>query len=451
MRRTSSVAVATTVVLAAGTVASAGGMVLPVRGVRTLARGGAFIAGADDADALWQDPAGLAHLAGNDRRALLFDAAFVYQTVDYAAVDATGAPLPTAHNLQPGQPIPALAGALGIGDRLVIAGGLGAPYNAVHRYAADGPQRYASVGLDGSNFVVVTAGVAYRVTDQLRIGATVQDLVSRISSRVVVSGCPGAMTCAADDRSFDASIEVAQTDYLAPSGSIGVQYDASPAITAGLVVQAPTRISGTGTLKLGLPSAPVFDNAQVTGDRARLSFTLPPSVRAGVEWHDAHLRIEAALDVELWSMHGGIVIAPDGMRVETVAAGSLPVARMTIPRDYATTFAPSLGIEWHGPRVMLGVGYAYETAAANAGDVSVLTVDASKHLVGLGGGYEFEGWQIGAAAGLVALGDVEVTPAAAKVPQLAPLADPASVVRTVNAGTYRSRYVIGGLRFARRW
>ena len=48
--------------------ARAGGMLLPVRGVRTVERAGALIAGADDADALWLDPAGLAHLTiGSER------------------------------------------------------------------------------------------------------------------------------------------------------------------------------------------------------------------------------------------------------------------------------------------------------------------------------------------------------------------------------------------------
>jgi len=51
--------------------AAAGGMVLPVRGVRTLERGGAFVAGADDADALWLDPAGLAHVHGKGTKAFL--------------------------------------------------------------------------------------------------------------------------------------------------------------------------------------------------------------------------------------------------------------------------------------------------------------------------------------------------------------------------------------------
>jgi predicted molibdopterin-dependent oxidoreductase YjgC len=39
-------------------------MVLPIHGARSLSRAGAFTAGASDADALWQNPAGLAHAAG---------------------------------------------------------------------------------------------------------------------------------------------------------------------------------------------------------------------------------------------------------------------------------------------------------------------------------------------------------------------------------------------------
>src|ERR1051325_8770345 len=86
--------------------AAAGSMMLPVRGVRTVERAGALIAGADDADALWLNPAGLAHLAGDGHKALLFDAAYVYQTVDYTRIDSGGNQLAPVSNQQPGQPIP---------------------------------------------------------------------------------------------------------------------------------------------------------------------------------------------------------------------------------------------------------------------------------------------------------------------------------------------------------
>jgi hypothetical protein len=99
-------------------------MVLPVSGIRSLARGGALVAGAEDADAVWQNPAGLAHAAGDGTRALLFDLGLVYQPVDIDGIDTSGLPQARASNEQPTQPVPAVAGSLGIGDRLVIAGGI---------------------------------------------------------------------------------------------------------------------------------------------------------------------------------------------------------------------------------------------------------------------------------------------------------------------------------------
>ncbi|HEX2690190.1 MAG TPA: outer membrane protein transport protein [Kofleriaceae bacterium] len=438
------------VVCAGASDARAGGMVLPVRGVRTVERAGALIAGSDDADSLWLDPAGLAHLAGDGKKQLLFDAAYVYQSVDYARIDSGGNRLPPVSNQQPGQPIPTLAAALGIGDRLVIAGGIAAPYAALHTYEADGAQRYASVSLANSAFVYVTLGAAYKLGDRLRVGATVMDVFSKVVSRVVLSGCPGQTVCAPEDPEFDALGQDIQTDYLSPSGSIGVQYDAARIATLGLAVQAPSRVSATGTFTSRLPSSGFFEGARVVGDQSELSLTLPAIVRAGIEVRPTPaLRIEAALDVELWSMHDEIAISPRGVRIENAAGvGTYVVGELAIPRKYQTSFAPAIGVEWHGPTLMLGAGYSYETAAAKPGYVSVLTVDSTKHLVGVGGGYGAGGWQIGVSAGFVALADVHVPLAEAKVPELTPLRDQPSTVM-INAGSYKSHYLIAGLRFAR--
>ena len=432
--------------------ALAGGMLLPVRGVRTVQRAGALIAGADDADALWLDPAGLAHLAGDGNKALLFDAAYVYQTVDYTRIDSGGNQLAPVSNRQPGQPIPTLAGAIGIGDRLVIAGGVAAPYAGLHKYDDDGAQRYASVSLEGSAFVYVTFGAAYKVNDRLRVGATVTDVVSKLASRIVLSGCPGQTICAPEDPEFDSLGQDEQTDYFALSGSIGVQYDATRNATIGVAVQAPSRVSATGTFNARLPSSSFFEGARVVGDESELSLTLPAVVRAGVEVRPRpELRIEAALDVELWSMHDEIHIAPRDVRIEGApGVGIYVVGELTIPRNYKTSFAPAIAAEWHGPSFVVGAGYSYETAAAPPAYVSVLTVDSTKHLIGFGGGYEAHGWQIGAAAGFVALSEVHVPLAEAKVPQLTPIRDQPSAVM-INAGSYKSRYIMAGLRFARRF
>src|SRR3982751_5905905 len=85
--------------LGASEIAHAGGLTLPTFGVRATGRGGAFVAGADDEMALWYNPAGLAALAGGDRKLhLLFDLADVEHPVTYSRVDSIGHAAGTVEN-----------------------------------------------------------------------------------------------------------------------------------------------------------------------------------------------------------------------------------------------------------------------------------------------------------------------------------------------------------------
>lgn len=424
--------------------AHAGGLVLPVSGVRSLERAGALVAGAEDADSLWLNPAGLAMLVGDGKRALLFDAAYVYQTVDFT--DATGVP---AKNLQPGHAIPQLAAAYGVGERLVLAGGVSAPYDAVHRYATDGRARFASLDSSGSQYFVVSLGAAYAVSEQLRVGITVQNWVSRRFEQIVTTACTDA-TCDPTDASLDMRLDLAQTDYFAPAGAVGLQYAFSPRVAIGALVQSPVRISGSGDLTVHVPTAMRFSSATVTGEHADLAYTLPPAARIGVEVRPRDdLRIEAALGVELWSVPGATTITPDHVQLENVAGGPYPLGELSIAQHGKTSFAPSIGVEWRGHDMMLGAGYGYETSATEARDVSVARIDAAKHVIGFGGGYDADGWQIGAAVGIALLADVDVSATDARVLQQSPLRDERTTVQ-INAGRYESMYLVGGLRFAKR-
>src|SRR5262249_8832365 len=78
--------------------AHAGGMFLPGRGVRPFARGGAFTAGADDMNALGYNPAGLADMLSEGKWHLLLDVGIVAESVDYTRVDSGGVTQPAVHN-----------------------------------------------------------------------------------------------------------------------------------------------------------------------------------------------------------------------------------------------------------------------------------------------------------------------------------------------------------------
>jgi long-subunit fatty acid transport protein len=431
----------------AATQARAGGLDLPFRGVHELERAGALVADADDADALFVDPAGLAHLAGSGKQALVFDIAYVYQPVTYTPIGPPGRVVPSVANEQPGAAAPTVAATLGIGDRWVISAGFASPYYGGQRYEPTGAQRYASVALDTS-LVQVAVGAAYVVSPSLRIGATIQDYVSRIHQSVAVSLCSAQQACSPQDASYDAVATNVQTGYLSPTASVGVQWDATPSLVLGGAVQGPTYIWGSGTLTTTLPTSSQFQGAQVVGSSGETTFWLPPILRAGASWHPTpHFALEAAVDVELWSVQSAIDLTPSHVAIQTATATSTLQA-MQIARDYHTSVSPSLGGELHLGVIALGAGIAYETSAAPASTVSVLTVDANKVIVGLGGGYDADGWQIGAAVGYAYLANVDVSAAAARVIELQPLRT-TPLPDCVNAGSYSAYDLIAGLRAAR--
>jgi long-subunit fatty acid transport protein len=413
--------------------ATAGGLLLPTHGMHSTERAGALVAGADDADALFLDPAGLARIAGDGQRSLLFDVGYLYEHEQYSAPN-----FGQLTNQQPGTDQFTIAGALGIGDRLVIGGGVTTLPAGVHHFDNTGPQRYTSIDASGTQYVTVAVGAGYVLAPKLRIGATLTDTVSMLNWSLSANACTTAATNCGNGNT-DMAMHLTQNDYVAPSGSIGAQYDALSDVTLGLAIQGPTSISSSGTLIVTPPAS----GGAITGTNATTSYWLPPSVRAGVELHHVNVRIEAAVEVELWGIHDAITIAPDG-----IALGATQLQTMTIRRDYHTSTAVSLGGEVHLGEVRVAAGIGYETSAAPARTVSTFAIDAPKLLLGLGGGYSLDGWEIGGAAGLALLSTVNVTDPAVAV--LTPLSTSATTVYA-NAGSYAAYDLTVGLRGSRRF
>jgi long-chain fatty acid transport protein len=433
--------------------ATAGGMFLPTRGVRPTARGGAFTAGADDPGALWFNPAGLAHLSGGKATQLFLDVGFVRQSVEYTRIDSGLNPQATVDNEAPGLPIPTLAAAFDLGDDVVLGAGIFAPYSSLGRFPESGPQRYSMVDLSQSVVAIAEAAVGWEPMPGLRVGAGVQNMFVRLVSQIVFSGCPGQTVCAPEDPEFDSQSEIDQRDYFAPSGIVGVQYDALDAVTLGAALQLPFRVSGSGSIDVRLPSSGFFDGASVAGDEAAMSFNLPAMARLAVEARPlARWRVELGVDVELWSMHDRLVVEPENVRIEDApAVGTYEVGDIDVPREFDDSIALKLGVEGQpvgGLPLTVALGYAYETAAAPDAYLSVLTVDGTKQLFGGGLGYALGATRLFASVAFVAVEDREVSPEEGKAPQLTPIRaetqdEPLDVF--VNWGSYRSSWLVAGV------
>jgi long-subunit fatty acid transport protein len=381
----------------------------------------------------------------------MVDFGFVRQSATYTRVDSGMNPQPPVSNESPGLPIPTVAASMDIGSDAALALGIYAPYAGLGKYPEAGPQRYSLVDLSKSLLAIIEVAFGYQLGDRVRLGAGLQNMVFYMDSTVAFSACPGQTICAPEDPEFDAVGKVTQLSPFNPSAVAGAQVAVTDWLRVGLAAQLPFFIGGTGEIQTRLPPSGFFEGAEVRGDTAEVSFTLPAALRFGVEAAPLpRWKVELATQVEFWSQHDEFLIEPRNVRIENAAGvGTYEVGTLRIPRNFDDTVAVNLGVEGQPisslPLTVLA-GYSFETAAAPDAYLSVMTVDGARHLFAAGAGYAMGAWKFDAALGFVAVADRQVSPDEGRAPQLSPIRDesdePLEVY--VNWGEYSSSWLVIG-------
>lgn len=360
-------------------------MTLPARGARPLGRAGAFVAGADDAGALYYNPAGLADIDGYS---VLADGAIVLQRVHYDRVDSGGNALPGIDASVDILPIPTLALTWKPKKlpRLTVAGGVWVPNIGLNSYPENGPQRYSSITLNGSLLIVIQLAAAYRVNEHFFLGVGLQNMILKFKSRVTLHACTG-LNCAPEDPSFDSLTELDATSGFTPSAVVGATV-AYPKWRAGLALQLPFFVRADGSVRSRLPTDPMFANAALVGTAASVNFDIPVMLRAGFEYRPLRtLRVELAVTYEAWSMQQRFTIQPKGIYLDNVPGiGRYYLNTMYVERRLNDSVAVQLGAEWEAwkRRLVIRAGYLFESSATPDKTMSVLTADGLKNMVTLG-------------------------------------------------------------------
>lgn len=432
------------------------GFSLTDRGVRPMGRAGAFVAGADDAHAIWYNPAGLV----SARNGVLFDLTYIGydnaytrqsrpdpmgDVVDYPTTSASTVPFM----------IPTLVLTHDFNQRnFMFAAGLFAPNAVITSYPDQplSPQRYSLVNLNGSMLAIAGVWAAYAPSERFSAGLGVQALTGSFASRIVLSGCPATITCQPEDPEWDATAQLRVGPIFAPSANFGVRWSPVRFITLGLSGQLPFWINAPATLAVRLPSAAFYDGAMVRGERATVGFTLAPIVRAGVEVRPTpHDRIEAAFVFEGWALHDQISLTPlrdesqpNGIQIVNArGVGTYDVGPTAIQRGFQHAFSVRVGYErdqtlgssgWHFfPRV----GLSYDTSATAPEYTSVLTQDANKFIISLGASVGNDRWRF----------DVMYLHAFTQTVLVAPEDGRISQVRAFRANDQVPSYAINGGRY----
>lgn len=443
----------------------AAGMYAADRGVRPLARGGAFVAGADDLGAIWYNPAGLA----DAQQGVLLDAGLTRSSTSFqrelAIRDADGVyqtvTSPTVNGSTPFLPIPTIAGAKKLGDgEWTLAGGIYAPYFSLSQYpeTVDGqpsPARYALQGFGSSAVAMAGFWVAWKPPSMewLRLGAGAQLLTGTISSDLTFSATlPDRVLTAPEDPDFDGRARLKLGPVFAPSASLGVTLIPASFLRFGFSGQLPMVINSSGTLDVRLPSSALFDGAQVEGSRVRVNMTLPGIARAGMELRPSDwARVELAYVREFWSGHDKITATPQDLRITGVVGlpESLAIPAITIPRQFQDSNSVRLGTELSfnvaGKQLDTRLGVAYETSGIPAAYVSTQSLDMDKTTATIGLGlHATRNIRIDVMYAKVFTSTLVVNPTEAAIPRVNPINGNAPF-EAINGGTYSAKTDVFGL------
>ncbi|MCB9588208.1 MAG: outer membrane protein transport protein [Polyangiaceae bacterium] len=434
--------------------AEAAGLYFSDRGVRPMGRAGAFIAGADDAGAIWYNPAGLAdtptsfladftwlRLTSEYKRQLLIrDASDTLQRVDSATVEGS----------TPVLPLPTLIGNYHLKEpNLSIAAGFYAPYVALAGYpetvnGQPSPARYTLGSFNASTVVLMGGWVGWAPTEWLRIGGGVQALMGTVRSTIAFSvSLEDRLLGAPEQPEYDALSQFEIGPFIAPSGNAGLILIPHESVRVGLSAHTPTVIDSDAKIRVRLPSSVIFDEASVDGEDAHVKVKLAGIVRAGIEVRPVEpLRIEAAFVREVWSAHDKIEATPKNMAIINLPGGPqrITLPSIDIPRNFQDSDSYRLGAEYQLPiddyKLVTRAGVAYETSAVPDPYLSLSSLDFDKVLVTVGGSlYVGDHWRFDALYAHAFTRQVYVDPATAKVGRINPVKGNAPF-EPVNGGTY---------------
>lgn len=456
--------------------ASAGGMFFSDRGARPMGRGGAFVAGADDLNAIYYNPAGLVD-AGNqvmlEAAVMLFRSAYTRQARVRQYDPNTGQPT----GQQWDQTFPKAEGtpALGVIPTLVLSNNFGlrntmfalgvwTPYAAGARYAdtvAGGPApgRYMLLNLDGSALMVPGVWGAWAPAKWVSLGAGFQALVGTYRTLTAMTTClPDRFMCAPEQPDYDTLTQLEVGPVFAPGGNAGVTFKIGQHVRIGASYQLPFHVDSDATVRVRMPSAAVFNKAWQDGNKANVKMDFPWMARLGVELRlpRARTRAEIAGVYEAWKMHDTIHVTPQGVALRDVELFP-PVYRVgaiDVPRGFRDTYSVRLGAEhWEsigGFQIDARVGLMYERSAIPPAYLSTLTIDLDKYILGMGASLHISKiWRVDLMYAHVFGVTRTVSTDSARITPVNPVrTTPAEFPDVINAGRYEASADVFGIGLA---
>jgi long-chain fatty acid transport protein len=340
--------------LMASTSALALGFRNPDQDARATGQGEAFVAQADDASAVYYNPAGLTQLKGAE----ITSGAFLSFPNSRLPGAGSGAEMNTMAFL------PHLYAATDFGAALAkwrFALGVNVPFGNAAEYSDNGPFRYLVT--QASLFVLnIQPTVAYQVNEQLSLGAglNIYRGETDLKSRVPFSPAPDGHF------HFDG-------DGYAFGATAGLMWKIGPQITFGAVYRSPFAINFDGSAVLTTPFGKDGPHS------ADSSIQFPQSVAGGLAFRPTK-KLKLELDVEWtnWQMLNKVVLN---------SPGALFNGR-TIPFEWQDSMFYEFGAQYEiTDHWTARGGYIFSGNTVPGSTFSPTVPDSNRHVFSAGLGY----------------------------------------------------------------
>ncbi len=259
-----------------------------------------------------------------------------------------------------------------------------------HQVDAQTPQRYSLI--DSYMLIIYpSVGVAFRITHQLAVGLTLQDVVANIDFHQAIGlYVPGITQPGQEDTDFDAIAHLSVHQSYGLTGILGVAYMPIPKLHLGLSFRPQIVIKADGTLNVQLPKTATSMGEQMQGNSATFEFALPPVAHLGATYlFSDRLNVSAEAVWEGWSVVKSQSLQPHDIAV----TGPIPaaVSPISIPRHWMDSYSGRIGatytvLEWaqHDPLLDVSAGALFETSAVPSSYQAVDFVNGNRYAGGLG-------------------------------------------------------------------
>lgn len=359
--------------------AQGAGFLIYEHGAAAMAMGGAFIGLANDATAIFHNPAGIAWLEGTQ---ISFGATLILPNYSLALPDW---PDPTYQTVDTESKLffpPNFYITHKFTDRIVAGFGFFAPYGLGLEWPADYPLKYIAVKDDMKTFIF-NPTVAFKLTDNLSIAAGVSYIYSTVSFDLteLVVLVPGPPPVTVDvpihfEANGDAWGFNAGALYKGEKFSLGFNW------RSGFDIDY-----SDGELLLDLDA--VMPGVTLPGTAAT-TFSLPHILGVGAAFNlTDDLIITADIHYLLWSSYDEFTVEVD------VPGAPIPVSDTVVEENWEDSFVFRVGLQYQvNENLALRGGFLYDETPQPVDYMDPILPDANRWALTAGFGYKVSGFVI---------------------------------------------------------